>query len=83
MKKKPEYISILNEHYEALQYLLFFPYREIGQRMYWMNNEHSTMQKIFQVDYYHYRIMTEPRFYLLGRLFNKYLVDMFSRAEDE
>ncbi|CAG8565896.1 20544_t:CDS:2 [Gigaspora margarita] len=26
---KPDYISILNEHYEALQYPLFFPYGEI------------------------------------------------------
>ncbi|CAG8554512.1 13357_t:CDS:10 [Gigaspora margarita] len=49
---------------------------------------HSTpivQERCIQIwlDYYHYRIMTEPHFYLLGRLFNKYLVDMFSRADDE
>ncbi|CAG8759306.1 7531_t:CDS:1, partial [Ambispora leptoticha] len=82
-EKEPEYINIINKYYEALQYSLFFPHREIGWHIYWVNNKNSTRQKILQVDYYHYRIMTEPRFYLLGRLFNEYLVDMFSRADDE
>lgn len=36
-----------------------------------------------QVDYYRYRIMSETRFHLLGHLFNEYLVDMFSQADDE
>ncbi|CAG8664149.1 16506_t:CDS:2, partial [Cetraspora pellucida] len=80
---KPEYINILNKHYEALQYPLFFPYGEIGWHIYWTENEHSDSRKISQVDYYCYRIMTETRFHLLGRLFNEYLVDMFSRADDE
>jgi len=82
-ENKPNYVNILNEYYEALQYPLFFPYGEIGWHVCWINTEHSNLQKISQVDYYHYRIMTETRFHLLGHLFNEYLVDMFSRADDE
>ncbi|CAG8658269.1 17915_t:CDS:2, partial [Gigaspora rosea] len=82
-ESKSEYINILNENYEALQYPLFFPYGEIGWRMYWIDIENSRTQKISQIDYYRYHIMTESRFHLLGRLFNEYLVDMFSRADDE
>ncbi|CAG8724436.1 20335_t:CDS:2 [Gigaspora rosea] len=58
-EENPTYISILDENYEALQYPLFFPQGEIGWRMYWIDPEHSTQQKISQVDYYHYRIMSE------------------------
>ncbi|CAG8513460.1 22701_t:CDS:2 [Gigaspora margarita] len=65
-EKNPAYINILDESYEALQYPLFFPCSEI-------DFEHSNRQKISQVDYYRYRIISEPRFYLLGYLFNKYL----------
>ncbi|CAG8499997.1 14260_t:CDS:2 [Gigaspora rosea] len=52
-------------------------------RMYWIDIENSSTRKFSQIDYYRYRIMTESRFHLLGRLFNEYLVDMFSRADDE
>ncbi|CAG8702987.1 7932_t:CDS:2, partial [Cetraspora pellucida] len=82
-ESKPEYINILNEHYEALQYPLFFPYDEVGWQVHWTDATNSYSHKISQVDYYRYHIMTEPRFHLLGCLFNEYLVDMFSRADDE
>ncbi|RIB14480.1 hypothetical protein C2G38_2195050 [Gigaspora rosea] len=47
-EENPTYISILDENYEALQYPLFFPQGEIGWRMYWIDPEHSTQQKISQ-----------------------------------
>ena len=34
------------------------------------------------MEYYRQRLLTEPRFGLLGRLLNEYLVDIFSSVED-
>ncbi|CAG8740582.1 16303_t:CDS:1, partial [Cetraspora pellucida] len=82
-ENKPDYINILNENYEALQYFLFFSYSEIGWHVYWINHGVTYSKKILQVDYYHYRIITETRFNLLGQLFNKYLVNMFSHVDDK
>ncbi|CAG8585000.1 17547_t:CDS:2 [Gigaspora rosea] len=48
-----------------------------------INESKPDTRKISQIDYYRYLIMNEPRFYLLGQLINEYLVDMFSRADDE
>ncbi|CAG8533214.1 16447_t:CDS:2, partial [Dentiscutata heterogama] len=57
--------------------------RERHVQIWRVDPKNSKLQKISQVDYYRYRIMSETRFHLLGRLFNEYLVDMFSRADDE
>lgn len=67
-------ISILSPYYEPLQYPLFFPHGTPG----WCPS--SPMSQIW---WYRARILVEPRFQLHGRLFNEYLVDMFSRVEDE
>lgn len=67
-------ISILSSYYEPLQYPLFFPHGNPG----W--HPGSPMSQIW---WYRVRILTESRFQMHGRLFNEYLVDMFSRVEDE
>ena len=35
------------------------------------------------MEWYRYRLLTEPRFLSIGRLTCEYIVDMFSRMEDE
>ena len=71
-------VSILSSHYEPLQYPLLFPYGTPG----WCppsTNEHS----FSQINWYRFRLLTEPRFLWFGRLTNEYLVDMYSRVEEE
>ena len=80
-KLTANFINPLNPLYEPLQYPLFFPYGTNG----WFSEMRSVQpshKKISQMMYYRFRILTEKRFGQLGRLFNEYLVDMFSSLED-
>ena len=71
----PRFISILSNQYEPLQYLLLFSHGEPG----W----HMEMPVHSQCTYYRIRLLTEPRFRQIGRLICEYLVDMYSRIEEE
>ena len=71
-------VSILSPQYELLQYPLLFPHGTPG----WCppsTNGHS----FSQINWYRFRLLTEARFRWFGRLTNEYLVDMFSRVEEE
>ena len=77
----PTFISPLDRLYEPLQYPLFFPHGCCG----WfpgLTSTHPPYQRVTQLEYYRQRLLTEPRFGLLGRLLNEDLVDMFSSVED-
>ncbi len=77
----PTFISPLHPLYEPLQYPLFFPHGTYG----WfpgMTSVHLPYEKITQLQYFCHRVLIEMRFGLLGRLLNKYLVDMFNSIED-
>ncbi|RPA74505.1 hypothetical protein BJ508DRAFT_418587 [Ascobolus immersus RN42] len=67
-------VNILNRHYESLQYPVLFPHGTDG----W-----SPARNVSQIWWYRMRILREPRFHLFSRLFNEYVVDMYSRVEDE
>ena len=70
-----QFINILSLLYEPLQYPLLFPHGTYG----WS----PQLDKHTQCNYYRYRLLTEPRFRLLGHLTCEYLVDMYSRVEEE
>ena len=77
----PTFMSPLDRLYESLQYPLFFPHFCCG----WFPRLTSTRpsyQRVTQIEYYRQWLLAEPRFGLLGRLLNEYLVDMFSSVED-
>jgi len=48
-----------------------------------VSSSHAHAQVKNQKDWYRFRLLTEPRFQVFGRLANEYLVDMFSRVEEE
>ena len=67
-------IDILSPFYEPLQYPIFFPQGTLG----W-----SPESSISQIRWYRGLLTTENRFLQFGRLTGEYLVDMYSRVEDE
>jgi hypothetical protein len=72
-----EFVDILSSHYEPLQYPLLFLHASPG----WSN---KFFPNLTQMKYYRMRLLqNDNRFRSLGRLNNEYLVDMFSRMEDE
>jgi hypothetical protein len=75
--KEGEFVDILSSHYEPLQYPLLFLHASPG----WSN---KFFPNLTQMTYYRMRLLQiDDRFRSLGRLMNEYLVDMFSRMEDE
>ena len=58
----------------------------LSTRLLWVfSRSHLYLSTLSESDtnrYYCQRLLTEPRFSLLGRLLNEYLVDMFSSLED-
>ena len=67
----PTFMSPLDRLYEPLQYPLFFPHGCCG----WFPGLTSTRppyQRVTQMEYYRPRLLTEPRFGLLGRLLNEW-----------
>jgi hypothetical protein len=79
-KLRPDFIDILSPLYEPLQYPLLFPFGNPG----W-SREGSRLFKPprSQCQWYRYRLLSESRFLLLGRLTCEYIVDMYCRIEDE
>jgi hypothetical protein len=72
-----EFVNVLSSHYEPLQYPLFFLDASPG----WSKVFYP---KLTQMKYYRLRLLqNDDRFRSLGRLTNEYLVDMFSRMEEE
>jgi hypothetical protein len=77
----PQYINILSHHYEPLHYTLFFPHGEIG----WGSTSVPGVPPLSQMDWYRNRVLADDddRFSTLGRLCCEYLVDMYSRTEEQ
>ena len=67
-------IDILSPFYEPLQYPIFVPQGTLG----W-----SPEAPMSQIRWYRGLLTTENRFLQFGRLTGEYLVDMYSRVEDE
>ena len=74
--RQPRTVNILSTHYEPLQYPLLFPHGTLGWHP-------GVSGKCSQIRWYRMRILRDVRFHLFGRLCNEYLVDMYSRVEDE
>lgn len=78
--QQPRFVPILSPQYEPLQYPLLFPHGTLG----WGCTESSQRYlPCTQIQWYRHLLLTEPRFNVLGRLACEYIVDMFSRAEEE
>jgi hypothetical protein len=70
----PQKIDILSPLYEPLQFPIFFPHGTPG----W-----SVDKPMSQIRWYRCRLLSEHRFQQFGRLCGEYLVDMYSRVEDQ
>jgi len=79
--RQPEFLNILSRHYEPLHYILFFPHGEMG----WGITPIDGVPNLSQVDWYRSRLLAddEDHFSLFGRLCCEYLVDMYSRTEEQ
>ena len=71
---QPTFVNSLSPLYESLQYPLFFPHGTPG----WHPAHHLS-----QIWYYRLMYLQHSRFTQAGRLANEYLVDMYSRVEEE
>ena len=79
--KQWQYLDVVKSpFYEALRYPLFFPKGEVGWHL---ERECGNAGHISQLKYYRMLLLREARFAYLGRLQNEYILDMFSRVEDE
>jgi len=78
---QPEFINILSHHYEPLHYVLFFPHADIG----WGSSQVPNVPRMSQMEWYrnHLLVNQDNRFSILGRLCCEYLVDMYSRWEEQ
>jgi hypothetical protein len=72
-----QYLSIFSAFYEPLQYPLLFPHGTYG----WGTGRRET--NLTQIKWYRSRILSEPRFALFSRVAQEYMVDMYSRVEEE
>jgi hypothetical protein len=72
---------VLSPQYEPLQYPLLFPQGTAGWSPPPRNADGGW--RFSQIDWYKARLIVEPRFQTFGRLANEYLVDMYSRVEDQ
>jgi len=78
-RKKKKSISILSKDLEALSYPLLFPCGTTGWHPEFAINGHRiTLQK-----YLRQLLLREERFSLMNRLTQEFIVDMFSRMEDQ
>lgn len=71
-----QFISIFSPFYEPLQYPILFPYGELG----WSPRNKEGLS---QCQWYRRRILMEDRFQKYSRLAQEYMVDMYSRVEEE
>jgi PIF1-like helicase/Helitron helicase-like domain at N-terminus len=79
--ENPEFIDVLSAMYEPLQYPLLFPYHDrydgwglkvpVGGRTYTIK------------EWCRYRMLSEPRFTYMGKLGGEWIVDSYSRIEDQ
>jgi hypothetical protein len=74
-------MSILSNHYEPMAYPLFFPCGTPG----WGSRTFADHDRrwLTQIDVYKQRLLREIRFREFGLLTNEYLIDMYSRVEEE
>lgn len=72
-----QYLSILSPFYEPLQYPLLFPHGTLG----WQPS--LSKPRRTQIQWYRARILGEPRFAMFSRVAQEYMVDMYSRVEEE
>ena len=94
--RQPQFVDILSRQYEPLQYPLFFPHGTpgwgrsmtsrsgISGQLNWdpdMPGDDSCPYT--QIEWYRGLLLTEPRFLTFGRLTCEYVVDMYSRTEDD
>jgi hypothetical protein len=71
-----QFMSIFSSLYEPLQYPILFPYGELG----WSPRNREGLT---QCQWYRRRILMEVRFRQYSRLTQEYMVDMYSRVEEE
>ena len=78
---QPEFINILSHHYEPLHYVLLFPHAEIG----WGTTPIQDVPVMSQIAWYRNRLLADndDRFMKFGHLTCEYLVDMYSRVEEQ
>ena len=75
-------ISELNGHYDPLMYVLLFPYGEKGFELGIKDN--FGKNNITQMEYYSHCLQCRDHYCILhrtGRLFQQYIVDMYSKIE--
>jgi len=77
----PEFINILSHHYEPLHYVLLFPHAEMG----WGSSMIPDVPIMSQVAWYRNCVLADndEHFSTMGRLCCEYLVDMYSRVEEQ
>ena len=76
----PEFINILSPIYVPLQYPLLFPPGSYG----WTPDPSATNPtNLSEIQLYRYWLCREERFLIFGCLTSEYLVDMYSRVEEE
>ncbi|THH15989.1 hypothetical protein EW146_g4564 [Bondarzewia mesenterica] len=74
-------LDILTRHYRPLHYVLFFPHGDPG----WGISPFSALSNLSQIQWYRSRLFRDDDdcFTTLGQLTCEYLVDMYSRVEEE
>jgi len=79
--QQPEFINILSHHYEPLHYVLFFPHAEIG----WGASHITEVPHMTQHQWYRGCLLADNNdcFSTFGHLCCEYLVDMYSRTEEQ
>jgi len=79
--QQPQFINILSRHYEPLHYVILFPYADIG----WGPQPLPGIPRLSQIQWYRSRLLAndDERFTIFGRLSAEYVVDMYSRTEEE
>ena len=73
---REDFVDLLSPSYEPLQYPVLFPCGTAGWSV-------QNPQRLSQINWYKSRLLQEPRFKLFGRLACEYLVDMYSRVEEQ
>lgn len=85
--QEPTFVPIYSRHYEPLQYPLLFPHGTLGWGL--TADDPSCPDNLTrpfdftQRQWYKSRLLTEDRFLHFGRVASEYIVDMYSRIEEE
>jgi len=80
-QNQPHFVNILSRHYEPLHYVLLFPHADIG----WGLDHVPDIPSLTQIQWYRSRLLAndDDRFSIFGRLSAEYVVDMYSRTEEQ